>query len=91
MAQNSALGEVLASGMRTLHNNPRCDEQELRASIEAKLVKVPVILTGGVTEAEAAAALLEAGAADLIGVGRAIAADFRWARKALEAQRQRPR
>ncbi len=54
-------------------------------------VKVPVILTGGVTEAEAAAALLEAGAADLIGVGRAIAADSRWARKALEAQRQRPR
>jgi biopolymer transport protein ExbB len=34
LAQNSALGEVLASGMQALNANPRCTEEELRASIE---------------------------------------------------------
>lgn len=31
---NSALGEVLASGMRAMSSNPRCSEEELRNSIE---------------------------------------------------------
>ena len=31
---NSALGEVLASGMRALNSNPRCSEEELRSAIE---------------------------------------------------------
>jgi biopolymer transport protein ExbB len=31
---NSALGEVLASGMRALVSNPRCSEEELRNSME---------------------------------------------------------
>jgi biopolymer transport protein ExbB len=31
---NSALGEVLASGMRTLNTNPRCSEEELRSAME---------------------------------------------------------
>lgn len=31
---NSALGEVLASGMRALSSNPRCSEEELRSSME---------------------------------------------------------
>ncbi len=31
---NSALGEVLASGMRALASNPRCSEEELRNSME---------------------------------------------------------
>lgn len=35
LEQNSALGEVLASGMRTLTNSPRCSEEELRASMES--------------------------------------------------------
>ncbi len=35
LAQNSALGEVLASGMRALNHNPRCSEDDLRAAIEA--------------------------------------------------------
>ncbi len=35
LAQNSALGEVLASGMRTLNSDPRCSEEDLRASIES--------------------------------------------------------
>lgn len=44
-------------------------------------VHVPVILTGGVTKANEAEALLEEGAADLIGVGRAIFKDADWAKK----------
>ena len=31
---NSALGEVLASGMRTLNANPRCSEDDLRSAME---------------------------------------------------------
>jgi biopolymer transport protein ExbB len=31
---NSAMGEVLASGMRALSSNPRCSEEELRNSME---------------------------------------------------------
>ena len=34
LEQNSALGEVLASGLRALNSDPRCTEEELRASME---------------------------------------------------------
>ena len=34
LEQNSALGEVLASGLRALNNNPRCSEPELRSVME---------------------------------------------------------
>ena len=34
LAQNSALGEVLASGLRALQQNPQCSEADLRASME---------------------------------------------------------
>jgi len=34
LEKNSALGEVLASGLRTLNANPRCSDDELRASME---------------------------------------------------------
>ena len=34
LEQNSALGEVLASGFRALNNNPRCTEDDLRAHME---------------------------------------------------------
>lgn len=34
LAQNSALGEVLASGFQALQANPRCSEDDLRASME---------------------------------------------------------
>lgn len=44
---------------------------------------VPVILTGGITDATVADRLLEEGAADLIGVGRPILKDSRWATRAL--------
>ena len=34
LAQNSALGEVLASGLRALNHNPRCNESDLRSAME---------------------------------------------------------
>ncbi len=34
LENNSALGEVLASGFRTLHFNPRCSEDDLRSAIQ---------------------------------------------------------
>ena len=34
LAQNSALGEVLASGLRALNHNPRCSESDLRSAME---------------------------------------------------------
>ncbi len=35
LEQNSALGEVLAAGLRALNTNPGCTEDELRADMEA--------------------------------------------------------
>lgn len=35
LENNSALGKVLASGLRTLNANPRCSDDELRASMES--------------------------------------------------------
>ncbi len=43
------------------------------------VVSAPLILTGGITEPQAAEQLLEEGKADLIGVGRAILMDSQWA------------
>jgi NADPH2 dehydrogenase len=48
-----------------------------------RVVSIPVILTGGVTEPQHAEALLAAGSADLIGVGRAVLKDPEWARNAV--------
>ena len=53
-------------------------------SIAAKnAVSVPVILTGGVTAGDQLEALLREGAADMIGVGRAMLSDPDWSLKAL--------
>lgn len=49
-----------------------------------KVVSIPVILTGGITEIQAAEQLLAERKADLIGVGRAIFKDSKWAEKAFE-------
>lgn len=35
LAQNSALGEVLASGLRTLNNEPQATEDDVRAAMES--------------------------------------------------------
>lgn len=50
-----------------------------------QVVSIPVILTGGITEAKAAEELMVEGKADLIGVGRSIFRDSQWAKKAVEA------
>ena len=46
-------------------------------------VSIPVILTGGIVDAETAEILLRQEKADLIGVGRAILKDSEWAKKAM--------
>lgn len=48
-----------------------------------EVVSIPVILTGGITEVDAAEKLLAEGKADLIGVGRAILKDSKWAENAI--------
>jgi biopolymer transport protein ExbB len=35
LERNSALGEVLASGFRALHADPRCSDEDVRASMES--------------------------------------------------------
>lgn len=50
-----------------------------------KVVSIPVILTGGVTEAPAAEKLLAEGKADLIGVGRALLQNSKWAEQAINS------
>lgn len=49
-----------------------------------KAVKIPVLLTGGVNRVEEAEELLKAGAADLIGVGRAALKNRHWVTQELE-------
>lgn len=49
-----------------------------------EVVTIPVILTGGITKALAAEKLLSEGKADLIGVGRAIFKDSKWAQRTIE-------
>jgi 2,4-dienoyl-CoA reductase-like NADH-dependent reductase (Old Yellow Enzyme family) len=51
------------------------------------VVSIPVILTGGITEIEAAEKFLAEKKADLIGVGRAILQDSNWAKRAVESLR----
>jgi NADPH2 dehydrogenase len=50
-------------------------------------VSIPVILTGGITDVEAAERLLAEKKADLIGVGRAILQDSAWAERAIKSLR----
>jgi NADPH2 dehydrogenase len=52
-----------------------------------QVVSIPVILTGGIVDAQAAEQLLAEGKADLIGVGRAVLKDSKWAKKAVESLR----
>ena len=53
------------------------------------VVSIPVILTGGITEVEAAEKFLSEKKADLVGVGRAILQDSTWAKRAIETLRLR--
>ncbi|WP_378955117.1 NADH:flavin oxidoreductase [Pelosinus sp. sgz500959] len=63
------------------------DEQGYFAPLTAaikKVVSIPVILTGGITDAKIAEQLLAEGKADLIGVGRAVFKNSEWAKQAIE-------
>lgn len=65
---------------------PNAKEQgyfsELTEAIK-RVVNIPVVLTGGITDAAAAETLLKNNQADLIGVGRAILKDSLWAQRAM--------
>lgn len=50
-----------------------------------EVVSIPVILTGGITEAKEAEKLLSQEKADLIGVGRAILKDSKWPEQAIKS------
>ncbi len=50
-----------------------------------KVVSIPVILTGGITDVNSAEKLLAENKADLIGVGRAVYNDSTWAEKAINS------
>lgn len=52
-----------------------------------QVVSIPVILTGGISDVKAAEQLLAEGKADLIGVGRAVFKDSKWAKNAIESLR----
>jgi NADPH2 dehydrogenase len=70
------------TGGLTGFTRPDTDEPGWFAELSAPIkraVSIPVILTGGITHAEQAEKLLEQGAADLIGVGRAMLRDSEWA------------
>jgi NADPH2 dehydrogenase len=47
-------------------------------------VGVPIVVTGGITEAEHADRIVREGRADLVGIGRAMLNDAQWARKAID-------
>lgn len=67
--------------------NPKSNDQGYFSGLSAAVrqaVKIPVILTGGITDAKAAEELLADGKADLIGVGRAVLQDSGWAKRAVE-------
>ena len=65
--------------IRPGHTEPGYFKEMSKAVKEA--VTIPVLLTGGVKTIGAATELLEEGSGDLIGVGRAIFKDARWADK----------
>ncbi|MHB1136379.1 MAG: NADH:flavin oxidoreductase [Coriobacteriia bacterium] len=72
----------LSGYVRPGHSEPGYFAEASKPIKEA--VPIPVILTGGVTEAEQAEALLADRSADLIGVGRAILRDSDWAVRAVQ-------
>ncbi|MGI5838729.1 MAG: NADH:flavin oxidoreductase [bacterium] len=62
----------------------------LSAAVKAA-VRIPVIVTGGISEAQYANRIIRENKADLVGIGRALLADPYWARKAAtELEWERP-
>lgn len=66
--------------------NPNSKEQgyfsEITQAIKS-VINIPVLLTGGITDVEAAETLLQNEKADLIGVGRAVLSHSSWAKEAI--------
>lgn len=54
------------------------------AEAVSAVVRCHVVCTGGITQPQTAQEIVQSGAADLVGVGRAIAADHDWVHKARE-------
>lgn len=70
------------------YNVPNASGQGYFAALSEavkKVVSIPVIVTGGITEIQAAENLLAGKKADLIGVGRAILKDSQWAKRTMES------
>lgn len=72
------------SGYTIPENNEQGYFAPLSTAVK-QVVAIPVIVTGGVIDAQAAEQLLSLGKADLIGVGRAVLQDSLWAKKAIES------
>ncbi|MFA9399004.1 MAG: NADH:flavin oxidoreductase [Clostridiaceae bacterium] len=72
------------SGYSINSNNEQGYFSPLTKAIK-EVISIPVILTGGITEASACENLLEEEKADLIGVGRAIYKDSNWAKNTMES------
>ena len=53
-------------------------------------VRVPVIVTGGISDPAFADRIVREGHADLVGIGRAMLNDVDWARKAIDALAHHP-
>lgn len=69
------------SGGMCFYNRPGHSEPGYFSSMTEKIkakVSIPVLLTGGIGKVSDAERLLQAGKADLIGVGRALLKDARW-------------
>lgn len=67
--------------------NPNSNEQGYFSEISAAIKKaasIPVILTGGIKDVRIAETMLKENKADMIGVGRAILADGKWAERAMK-------
>jgi 2,4-dienoyl-CoA reductase-like NADH-dependent reductase (Old Yellow Enzyme family) len=74
------------SGGHCSYLRPGHSEQGYFAELSSAIreaVSIPVMLTGGITDPLVAERLLAEGAADLIGVGRAIMKDSEWAGRAV--------
>lgn len=88
--ERAGVNAIDVSGALCGYQRPDHKEQgyfaELSSAIK-RVVSVPVILTGGITDLAVAEQLLAEGTADLIGVGRPVLKDPNWAAQALEAFR----
>ena len=84
--EEAGLNMLSISGGLCDYTNPTSQRQgwfsEISEAIKAK-VSIPVLLTGGIHDVQAAEQLLEEDKADLIGVGRAVMQDSLWAAKAM--------